>query len=70
MWQRELDLNGLGAVAECYRNGAKGLRNRALTGPVDYEQIPALAERGQLRVRRFFLNTARCNTANPSRAIG
>nr|WP_244549585.1 hypothetical protein [Bradyrhizobium erythrophlei] len=28
MWQRELDLNGLGAVAECFSNSAKGLRSR------------------------------------------
>jgi glutathione S-transferase len=54
MWQRELDLNGLGAVAECFRNSAKSLRNRALTGPANYEQIPALAERGRLRIRHFF----------------
>jgi glutathione S-transferase len=37
MWQREMDLNGLMAVAECFRNSSKGFRNRALTGPVDYE---------------------------------
>lgn len=59
MWQRDLDLNGLGAVAECFRNSAKGLRNRALTGPVDYAQIPELAERGRLRVRQFFANLDR-----------
>ena len=28
MWQRELDLNGLDAVAECFRN-SEVLRNRA-----------------------------------------
>jgi len=54
MWQRDMDLNGLEAVAECFRNSAKGLRNRALTGAVDYEQIPALAERDRLRVRQFY----------------
>ncbi len=54
MWQRDMDLNGLGAVAECFRNTAKGLRNRALTGSVDYEQIPELADRGRRRVRQFF----------------
>jgi glutathione S-transferase len=59
MWQRDLDLNGLGAVAECFRNSAKGLRNRALTGPVDYAQIPELAERGRLRVRQFFADLDR-----------
>jgi glutathione S-transferase len=28
--------------------------NRALPGPVDYAQIPALAERGRARVQLFF----------------
>jgi len=56
MWQRDMDLNGLGAVAECFRNSSKGFRNRALTGAVDYEQIPELAERGRRRVRKFFLD--------------
>jgi glutathione S-transferase len=56
MWQRDMDINGLLAVAECFRNSSKGFRNRALTGAEDYEQIPALAERGRLRVRKFFAN--------------
>jgi len=54
MWQRESDLNGLAAVAECFRNTARGFRDRALTGAVDYAQIPELAERGRRRVRQFF----------------
>lgn len=53
MWQRETDINGLMAVAECFRNSSKGLKGRALTGAVDYEQIPELAERGRSRVRHF-----------------
>lgn len=56
MWQREADLNGLNAVAECFRNSSKGFKSRALTGAVDYEQIPELAERGRQRVRRFFVD--------------
>lgn len=54
MWQREMDQNGLMAVAECLRNRAKGLRDRALTGPVNYAQIPELGERGEKRTRQFF----------------
>jgi glutathione S-transferase len=54
MWQREMDLNGLMAVAECFRNTSRGLTDRALTGPVNYPQIPELGERGRRRVRRFF----------------
>ena len=54
MWQREMELNGLDAVAECFRNSSKGFRDRALTGPTNHPQIPELAERGRRRVRQFF----------------
>jgi len=54
MWHRDMEINGFMAVAECFRNTARGLQGRALTGPINYEQIPALAERGRQRVRRFF----------------
>ncbi len=54
MWQHDMDLNGLSAVAECFRNSSKGFRNRSLTGAVHYEQIPELAERGRRRVRSSF----------------
>jgi glutathione S-transferase len=59
MWQREMDINGLIAVAECFRNSSKGLKGRALTGAVDYAQIPELAERGRQRVRHFFADLDR-----------
>jgi glutathione S-transferase len=59
MWQREMDINGLMAVAECFRNSSKGLKGRALTGAVDYAQIPELAERGRQRVRHFFADLDR-----------
>src|SRR5712672_2904285 len=59
MWQREMDINGLMAVAECFRNSSKGLKGRALTGAVDYTQIPELAERGRKRVRQFFADLDR-----------
>jgi glutathione S-transferase len=32
----------------------KGLKGRAIAGPHDYEQIPALVERSVLRVKNFF----------------
>jgi glutathione S-transferase len=54
MWQRDMDLNGQNAIAKCFRNISRGFRGRAMTGPVDYEQIPELAERGRQRVRQFF----------------
>jgi glutathione S-transferase len=31
-----------------------GMTNRALPGPVNYAQIPALAQRGLTRVQQFF----------------
>ncbi|MDR3420208.1 MAG: glutathione S-transferase [Xanthobacteraceae bacterium] len=53
-WQREVERNGFYGVMEAFRNSVRGLKNRALPGPHDYEQIPALAERGRLRVGHFF----------------
>ena len=50
----KIEGNGLMAVAEALRNSAKGMKNRAITGPHNYEQIPALAERGRQRIERFF----------------
>ena len=53
-WQREVERNGFYAVMEAFRNWARGLKGRALPGPYDYEQIPALADRGRRRVGHFF----------------
>ena len=53
-WQREVERNGFYAVMEAFRNSTPGLKGRALPGPNDYEQIPALAERGRARVNNFF----------------
>jgi glutathione S-transferase len=52
-WNRIMEVDGFAPAADVLRNTAKGMVNRALTGPVDYEQIPALAERGRKRVRHF-----------------
>jgi glutathione S-transferase len=53
-WQREVERNGFYAVMEAFRNTVPGLKGRALPGPHNYEQIPALAERGRLRVSHFY----------------
>ncbi len=53
-WNRDMEWNGFMALAEVFRNSSRGLVGRALTGPVNYEQIPALAERGRRRVKHFF----------------
>ena len=53
-WNWRVEFEGLMAIAEALRNGSPAMVNRALPGPVDYAQIPALAERGRARVQRFF----------------
>ena len=54
MWNTKVEQQGLLAVADGFRNVAKGLKNRAMTGPVSYEQLSELAERGRDRVAQFF----------------
>jgi glutathione S-transferase len=53
-WQRRVERDGFFAVAEAFRNSARGFKGRALPGADDYEQIPALVERGRARVAKFF----------------
>lgn len=53
-WNARIELDGFFAVAEALRNSAPAMKDRALTGPVDYAQIPELAERGVVRLRHFF----------------
>jgi glutathione S-transferase len=52
--QRRAERDGFHAVVEAFRNATPGMKGRSLPGPDGYEQIPALAERGRARVRRFF----------------
>jgi len=52
--QRRAEREGFYAVVEAFRNFTPGLKGHALPGPDGYEQIPALAERGRARVKRFF----------------
>ncbi|GIX31589.1 MAG: glutathione S-transferase [Porticoccaceae bacterium] len=54
MWEHLAASNGLAAVAEVLRNSSPAMANRALVGPHDYPQIPALVERGRRRIRNFF----------------
>jgi glutathione S-transferase len=53
-WNWRIEFDGLLAIAEALRNSSPAMANRALPGPVDYAQIPALAERGRARVQQFF----------------
>jgi glutathione S-transferase len=52
-WHWRAEFEGLMAIAEGLRNGSPAMANRALPGPVDYPQIPELAQRGRARVERF-----------------
>ena len=54
MWERRAELEGFAAVMEGVRNKVAGLKGRAIAGPHDYQQIPALVERSVQRVRNFF----------------
>ena len=54
MWERRMELEGFAAVMETVRNAAAGLKGRAISGAHDYEQIPALVERGRRRIADFY----------------
>jgi glutathione S-transferase len=54
MWNRRVELEGILATADALRNSAERMKGRAVTGPVNYPQIPALAERGKARAAAFF----------------
>jgi glutathione S-transferase len=53
-WQRIAERDGFYAVMEAFRNTTPGLKGRGLPGAGDYEQIPALAERGRARIQHFY----------------
>jgi glutathione S-transferase len=55
-WQWRVEFEGLLAIAEAMRNRSPALADRALPGPVNYAQIPALAERGIARLQRFLVD--------------
>ena len=52
-WNWRIEFEGLMAIAEALRNSAPAMANRALPGPVNYPQIPELAQRGLARVQQF-----------------
>jgi glutathione S-transferase len=54
MWERRVEQEGFASVMEAVRNAAPGLKGRAIAGPHDYEQIPALVERSKARVGNFY----------------
>ncbi len=56
MWERRVEQEGFASVMEAIRNTAAGLKGRAIAGPHDYDQIPALVERSS----EEFLSRSRC----------
>src|ERR1700730_3117497 len=54
MWERRAEQEGFASVMEAVRNAVPRLKNRAIAGPHDYEQIPALVERSRQRVANFY----------------
>jgi glutathione S-transferase len=54
-WNWRVEFEGLMAIAEAMRNSSPAMANRALPGPVDYPQIPELAQRGLARLQQFFV---------------
>ena len=53
-WNWRVEFDGFMAVAEALRNSSPAMSKRALPGPVDYPQIPELAQRGLARLQQFF----------------
>ena len=56
MWERRAELEGFAADMEGVRNASEQLQSRAIAGPYDYDQIPALVERSRLRVKNFYVD--------------
>ena len=54
MWERRVEQEGFASAMEAVRNAVPGLKGRAIAGPHDYEQIPALVERSKARVGNFY----------------
>ncbi|MEO5845734.1 MAG: glutathione S-transferase [Caldimonas sp.] len=55
-WNWRVEFEGLLAITESMRNSAPAMVDRALPGPVNYAQIPALAQRGLARLQKFFVD--------------
>jgi len=53
-WSHRTFMEGFMAVAEVLRNSSGAFADRALPGSQNYEQIPALVDRGQKRLSVYF----------------
>ena len=52
-WNSKIESECFTAIAEAMRNTAPAMKDRAITGPENYAQIPELAARGEARLRHF-----------------
>ena len=55
-WHWRIEFEGFLPIAEAFRNSSAAMLNRALPGPVNYPQIPQLAERGLARLQQFLVD--------------
>lgn len=53
-WNARVEFDGVLAISEAFRNKARGLQERSVTGSKSYPQVPELAERGRSRTEDFF----------------
>jgi len=53
MWERRVEQEGFASVMEAVSQHVPGLKNRAIAGPHDYDQIPALVERSKTARQEF-----------------
>lgn len=68
-WNARVEFEGFMAIAEGFRNSSPAMKDRALTGPVDYAQIPELATRGRARLLAF-VDTLDAQLAEHSHVAG
>lgn len=54
MWSAIAEQQGAWPIAEVLRNTNPAMKGRAIPGQTNFDQIPALAERGMARVDLFF----------------
>ena len=55
-WHWRIEFEGFLPIAEAFRNTSPAMVNRALAGPVNYAQIPQMAERGLARLQQFLVD--------------
>ena len=53
-WNAIIEREGIGSLADAFRNANPAFADRANVGPDNYAQIPELAQRGHARAEAFF----------------